>query len=129
MQWEGVYSVQRFNSKQELQDWSIAVRPEVRERIQRIMWRDGTRGRVVDYTKLNDLNITFPSEVNEDSFSTKPLPSKITVIDRRTDSYYVLQPLTLEIYRENIKERLSGHPDFTSEPEMTKFFLNLSSVL
>jgi len=101
--YDGVYSVQRFNLQDELQDWSVASCPEINQELQRVIWKEGERGRVVDYTKINDLKILFP-ETKESSASAKDrLPSKVTVIDHTTNSLYILQPLTLKIYRENIR--------------------------
>lgn len=124
-QLNGLYSVQQFDLQGELKDWSIAICPEINQEIQRVLWRDGERGRIVDYEKLKDLEIVF-SKANEGSTLTKEMPSKVTVIDQRNSSLYVLKPLTLQIYRENIKERLSGRPDFESDKEMTDFFLNIA---
>jgi hypothetical protein len=122
----GVYCVEHKNDLGKTEDWSFAISPEVNLEIQRVLWRDGDRGRIIEYAKGNDLEIEYSSlEKAAKGVDTTLTARKITVLNSLDQHSYILTPLTLNTYNDKIKDRISGHPKFATEKEMNQFFFHL----
>lgn len=123
--YQGIFYVQQYNEAGEIEDYSYAINPEINRSTQRATWRDGGRGRLVDYDKLSDCTIEFQAPATGELIKKNLNPTRIRIVNERDHRVFLLEPLTLDKYRLLIKNRIAGHPEFTSEKEMINFFLNL----
>lgn len=123
----GFYGVIQKDAEGKFEDATFASNLEIDQEKQRVLWRDGGRGRLVDYAKISDLSIEMmPSPP---AAAEKPLIArKITLLDTAHKCSYLFTPLTLDWYNLNLKSRLAGHQEFKTEEEMNIFFSRINNL-
>lgn len=93
----------------------IAIRPTFS--LHKAKWEDtSAHGMIVHLAQ---------SSFNVEEYKKQPsvLPEKIVLISRDTETF-TLQPLTLELYNEKIRDRAVGNKKFASTEELQKFYLD-----
>lgn len=98
-----VYSLSSKDPKVQLNP--IVIRPHVVN--DRVEWEDTDRGGYIKFQKI---------EISK--------THKQIRITGKAGEVILLTLLTLKIYNEKLKHRVSGHPEFSSDDELMNYYLN-----